>query len=133
MRPSGFGAAANCHLNPKQRPRMKTIDRTELERWTNEQREFALLDVLPDDSTRTSTEGMPHMHSRSDFMRQMQRLEQHKEQAVILYEANSASVRSGTAAEMLQQAGFANVYRFVGPQTALHGSAHDVASESRSA
>ncbi|MGV3662292.1 MAG: rhodanese-like domain-containing protein [Prosthecobacter sp.] len=113
---------------------MKTIDRTELERWANEQRAFALVDVLPDDPACAHlAAAMPHAHSRADFMSQMARLEAHKEQPVVLYEASSASVRSGAAADMLEQAGFDNVYRFVGPQSAIHASAHGLPSESQSA
>jgi len=111
---------------------MKTIDRTELERWTNEQREFVLMDVLPDDSAQTSTENMPHSHTRSDFMRQMDHLQAQKEQPVVLYEAISAAVHSRSAAVMLEDAGFANVYRFVGPQTPHHTSAHGLPQQSRS-
>lgn len=112
---------------------MKTIDRTELERWTHEQREFVLMDVLPDDAAHTSTEGMPHSHSRSDFMRQLEQLQPRKEQPVVLYEAVSASVHSGSAADLLERAGFANVYRFVGPQAAHHAAGHDLPMQSRSA
>ncbi|HEY1052087.1 MAG TPA: hypothetical protein VGE39_20090 [Prosthecobacter sp.] len=104
---------------------MKTIDRAELQRWTSENRVFALMDVLPDDAAGAQMAGgLPHAHSQADFMDQVTRLRSHQEQPVVLYEAASASVHFSAAAAMLQQAGFGAVYRFVGPQSALHGAAH---------
>lgn len=111
---------------------MKTIDRMELERWTREQRAFALLDVLPDGPA-SLAEHLPHAHSRADFMEQMRSLKTHQEQPVVLYEATTASVHSGDAAGMLERAGFANVYHFVGPQTALHSASHAATRQGGSA
>lgn len=109
---------------------MKTIDRTELELWTREDRAFALLDVLPDAPAAThSAEELPHAHSRADFMAQVARLDDRKEDPVVLYEAATATVHSDAAALQLEQAGFTQVYRFIGPQTALHASGHGASSE----
>lgn len=105
---------------------MKTIDRTELERWTQEEQPFALLDVLPGDPTVAhSAEELPHTHSQADFMNQVASLGRRKDEPVVLYEAASASIYPAAAAAMLEQSGFSNVYHFIGPQTSLHAAGHN--------
>lgn len=109
---------------------MKTVDRPELDRWTQQQRAFALINVLPASAHADfpAFAALPAGSPR-DFESQIASLSADKSQTVVLYESGTASVPASTAAGMLEHAGFENVYHFVGPQAALHEGGH--ASHSR--
>ncbi len=100
---------------------MKTISLIELEEWQDNERCFALLDVLPDSVARESD--LPETRAR-DFVKKVAQLRVSKGQAIVLYEADTASIEAAAAADALTREGFDEVYCFIGPRAAFYAAQH---------
>ncbi|OYW31516.1 MAG: hypothetical protein B7Z47_00895 [Chthoniobacter sp. 12-60-6] len=100
---------------------MKTISFTELEEWQDKDRCFALLDVLPDSVAQDGR--LPETRAR-DFVEKITQLSVSKDQAIVLYEADTASIEAAAAADALCREGFDEVYCFTGPRAAFYASQH---------
>ena len=100
---------------------MKTIDLSQLEAWQEDAGCFVLLDVLPDNTPRDPPLGSSRQR---DFIHQINTLGVNKDQPVVLYEADSATIELAAAVEALTRIGFGEIYHFVGPQSPFHASQH---------
>jgi hypothetical protein len=103
---------------------LKTIDMTKLAHWADEDCSFALIDVLPDDAFNCSSTSSGAALAEADFLDQVYALGVKRDRPVVLYESGLAAIHTEQAAEALLHAGFRQVYRFVGPQSAFHASQH---------
>lgn len=104
---------------------IKTIDIVKLERWTDEGRSFALINVLPEGEGDAYSCGIPVSCMREkDFLDQIKALRIKKSHPVVLYASRLGTIPTEKAAEILMHEGFHEVYCFVGPQSALHVSQH---------
>ncbi|WP_395740945.1 hypothetical protein [Prosthecobacter sp.] len=100
---------------------MKTISLHELEEWQERDRRYALLDVLPDkaaDETRLT-------ESRClDFVEKVKCLGVGTNEAIVLYETDTARIESEAASRALMDAGFHEVYCFTGPRARYYATQH---------
>jgi 3-mercaptopyruvate sulfurtransferase SseA len=100
---------------------MKTICLNELEEWQDSDRHFAMIEVLPDKATRETQ--LPETRCR-DFVEQIHRLGVSKNQAIVLYEGQSACIEAAAANEALTHEGYDEVYCFTGPRAPLYATQH---------
>lgn len=100
---------------------MKTISRMELELWQDENRTFALIDVLPG----SLRQDHRLLEKRTgEFLKKIGQLGISKGQPIVLYEGGSACIAAAAAADVLRGEGFQEVYCFSGPQASLYGTQH---------
>jgi len=94
----------------------KIIKREELKKWTDEKKNFVLIDVL----SQGSYEGrhLPNAKhaaaSETDFLEKVEKLVPSKEAVVVVYCASFTCQLSPRAAGKLVEAGYTNVYDFKG-------------------
>lgn len=104
---------------------LPTIDHRRLAQWADEDRPFALIEVQPDHDSAASQWGVSAAFlAHTDFLEQISALRLRKTRPIVLYESGQGTVRAEEAADTLLNAGFCEVYRFVGPQAAFHASQH---------
>lgn len=104
---------------------LPTIDRRRLAQWADEDHPFALIEVQPDHDPAASQWGISAAFlAHTDFLEQISALRLRKTRPVVLYESGRGTVRAEEAADALLNAGFCEVYRFVGPQTAFYTTQH---------
>lgn len=101
---------------------MKTISLSELEEWQNDERCFALVDVLPDYAGR---ERRRTENRAQEFVEKIVGLGVKKGQRIVLYEASTASIEAAVASDALSREGFNEVYCFLGPRAAMYAAQHE--------
>jgi 3-mercaptopyruvate sulfurtransferase SseA len=100
---------------------MKTISRMELELWQDDNRSFALIEVLP-----SSLHQDQHLLEKQtgEFLEKIFQLGISKGHPIVLYEGGSACLAAAAAADVLMGEGFHEVYCFTGPQASFYGTQH---------
>ena len=94
----------------------KIMDREELKRWTDEKRDFVLVDTLGPESYRENHlpgAKMIDAHE-ADFVKKVKAAVSKKDIPVVVYCANFSCELSTHAAKMLADSGLAKVYDFKG-------------------
>jgi rhodanese-related sulfurtransferase/polyisoprenoid-binding protein YceI len=95
-----------------------SLNIAELQRWLNEGRDFALIDVLPEEAF--TERHLPGARKACvyevDFLDQITNLGVRKDQPIVVYGTGPDALESATAAEKLDRAGYAKVFDFRGGQ-----------------
>ena len=93
---------------------MQTIDRAELRRWMDEDRDFALVEVLPPEAFRAfhlpGAINVP-VHQKG-FGAAIERVVPAKDRPVVVYCQDKNCDASPEAAERLEQCGYRDVYDY---------------------
>jgi rhodanese-related sulfurtransferase len=105
---------------------MKTISLPELEQWQEDERCYALIDVLPDSATQAP---VAPENGALDFLEKISHLGLSKRHPIILYEAESAGIEATAAADALLREGFDEVYCFIGPRAPFFATQHTTVGE----
>jgi polyisoprenoid-binding protein YceI len=96
------------------------IDVAELQRWRRQGRDFALVDVLPEEAF--ASRHLPGARRASvyevTFLDQIRELGLAADDVIVLYGAGDGSLESAFAAEKLVRAGFSHVHDFSGGRAA---------------
>ena len=100
---------------------------SELQRWMRERRDFALVDVLPEEAF--AEQHLPGARKACvyevDFLDQVANLGITRDQSIVVYGACADSLESATAAEKLDRAGFKQVHDFRGGREAWRSAGGD--------
>ena len=92
---------------------MKTIGRDELKQKIDAAEDFILIDVLPPEQYRKfHLPGALNLPLEEGFEDEIQKIIPDKEQMVVVYCANEQCQASPTAAKMMEELGYSNVYDY---------------------
>lgn len=93
----------------------KDITHEELKEWIDKDKEFTLIDVLDPESYEVRhLPGAVNVNLRGNFIARVEELMPEKDSPVVVYCASFSCQASPSAASELVDAGYTNVYDFVG-------------------
>jgi len=93
----------------------KDITREELKKWMDEEKDFALVDVLEEQSYEARhLPGAKNVPGGDDFIERVSKVAPDKDKTIVVYCSSFTCQASPTAASELVEAGYKDVYDFRG-------------------